>query len=489
VVALANGGFAAAWVDTPAGGSGVSVETRVFAAAGAPAASAPAATASVVTAPSTQVASTAVVGTSAISTASAQSIPDTPAAAPAVPAAWHPLATAGNNVLAAAGSGGALLDGQGGVDTVVFGGQRASYALTSDGTTYSVADTVHGVKTVLANVERLQFSDQSVAIDVNGHAGDAYRLYRAAFDRAPDKVGLGFWINAMDEGHTLPDVAAGFSGSAEFAAKYGANTSDAQYLNALYQNVLHRAPDAEGYDFWIHALENTSRAQLLVDFSQSTENRAQVADAIQNGIGYAPTLAGTAGKDVLAAGSAAWLDGKEGVDTVVFGGLRAAYSVTTEGANLAVADMQDAGKTLLANVERLQFGDQTVALDVKGNAGEAYRLYQAAFDRAPDKVGLGFWINALDEGHTLQDAAASFVGSAEFAGKYGANTSDAQYLQALYANVLHRTPDGEGYAFWLQALQNHTSRAQVLVDFSESPENQAQVIGAIQTGIDYMPWA
>jgi len=452
VVALANGGFAAAWVDTPAGGSGVSVEARVFTAAGAPADVAPAAGAT----------------------------------EPGAPAAWHPLATAGNDVLPAAGSGGGLLDGQDGADTVVFGGQRAAYTLTSDGTTWSVVDTVHGITTVLANVERLQFSDQSVALDVDGNAGDAYRLYQAAFDRTPDKAGLGFWIHAMDAGQPLSEVAAGFIGSAEFAGKYGTNTSDAQYVEALYQNVLHRAPDAGGYDYWMHTLQMTSRAQLLVDFSQGAENKSQVLGAIRDGIGYAQTLAGTAGKDVLAASSGALLDGKEGTDTVVFGGQRAAYAITPDGANWSVVDPQNAGETLLVNVERLQFSDQTVALDIAGNAGDAYRLYQAAFDRTPDKAGLGFWINAMDNGETLVDVASGFIGSAEFAGKYGATTSDAEYVDALYANVLHREPDAGGQDYWMHTLQL-TSRAQVLVDFSVSQENQAQVIAAIQDGIGYTP--
>jgi hypothetical protein len=445
LAALANGGFAAAWVDTPAGGSGVSVEARVFTAAGAPVAGTPAAGA---------------------------------------PAAWHPLATAGNDVLPAAGSAGGLLDGQDGVDTAVFGGQRADYTLTSDGTTWSVVDTLHGITTQLVNVERLQFSDQSVALDANGNAGDAYRLYQAAFDRTPDKAGLGFWIHAMDAGQPLSEVAAGFIGSAEFAAKYGTNTSDAEYVQALYQNVLHRAPDASGYDYWMHTLQLSSRAQLLVDFSQGAENKGQVLGAIQDGIGYAQTLAGTAGKDVLAASSGALLDGREGLDTVVFGGQRGAYSVTMDGTNATVLDTGNAGETLLANVERLQFSDQAVALDIHGNAGDAYRLYQAAFDRTPDKAGLGFWIHGLDGGLALVDVAAGFIGSAEFAGKYGANPSDAEYVDALYANVLHRAPDAGGQDYWMHTLQL-ASRAQVLVDFSVSQENQAQVIAAIQDGIGY----
>jgi hypothetical protein len=508
VVALANGGFAAAWVD--AGSSGVAVEARVFTAAGAPAAGVPAAGASLPSTVTSSVQSasqvsnagsgvsapvaSAPVVTAPVLTAPVLAAPAAPVAGapgtpvlatPSAPAASGLLASAGNNVLAA-GTGGGLLDGKAGMDTVVFSGQRAAYTLASDVTGVSVIDAASGIKTLLANVERLQFSDQTLALDVNGNAGEAYRLYQAALNRTPDKAGLSFWINAMDDGHSLQEVAANFVGSAEFAQKYGANTSDAQYVSALYQNVLHRAPDASGYDFWLQALQNTSRAKVLTDFSESAENQAQVMGAIRSGIAYTPAQPGTAGNNVMAAGSGALLDGKDGVDMVVFGGQRAGYTVTKDGAGVAVVDAASGIKTLLANVERLQFSDQTVALDVNGNAGEAYRLYQAALNRTPDKTGLSFWINAMDEGHSLQEVAASFVGSREFAEKYGANTSDADYVGALYQNVLHRAPDAAGYDFWLQALHD-TSRAQVLTDFSESQENQVQIIGAIQNGIDYTP--
>ena len=42
--------------------------------------------------------------------------------------------------------------------------------------------------------------------------------------------------------------------------------------------------------------------------------------------------------------------------------------------------------------------------------------------------------------------------------------------------------------FWMSSLQV-VSRAEVLVNFSESAENQAQVVGSIQNGIDYVHWA
>jgi hypothetical protein len=143
-----------------------------------------------------------------------------------------------------------------------------------------------GDHVTLANVERLQFSDQMVALDIDGTAGQAYRLYQAAFDRAPDKAGLGYWISMMDQGVSLQQAADGFVNSPEFASLYGANATDAQFVTALYQNVLHRAPDQAGYDFWMHSIQIVSRAEVLTDFSESAENHAQLIGTIENGIAY-----------------------------------------------------------------------------------------------------------------------------------------------------------------------------------------------------------
>jgi hypothetical protein len=187
-----------------------------------------------------------------------------------------------------ASSAGGLLDGKDGVDTAVFGLQRSWYALANNGGNVSVYDFLHGSTTTLAHVERLQFADKNVALDIDGNAGESYRLYQAAFNRTPDKAGLGYWIAAMDHGQGLKQVAANFIDSAEFRQMYGASPSDSQYVDALYQNVLHRTPDAAGYEFWLHALQVAPRAEVLVNFSESAENQAQVIGAIANGIEFTP---------------------------------------------------------------------------------------------------------------------------------------------------------------------------------------------------------
>ena len=127
-------------------------------------------------------------------------------------------------------------------------------------------------------------------------------------------------------------------------------------------------------------------------------------------------------------------------------------------------------------------------MDIDGNAGQAYRIYQAAFNRTPDNGGLKYWIGEMDNGSSLYSVADGFVHSAEFIAMYGTNPSTAQFVTKLYDNVLHRAPDSGGYGYWVDQLASHAqTREQVLTGFSESAENQAALIGAIENGMAYLP--
>jgi hypothetical protein len=85
-------------------------------------------------------------------------------------------------------------------------------------------------------------------------------------------------------------MASGFTNSAEFISLYGANNSNDDYLNLLYNNVLDRDGDPGGHAFWLGHLDagSVTREQLLIDFSESRENKANVIDLIANGIDYMP---------------------------------------------------------------------------------------------------------------------------------------------------------------------------------------------------------
>ncbi|MEP5731701.1 MAG: DUF4214 domain-containing protein [Sulfitobacter sp.] len=182
-----------------------------------------------------------------------------------------------------------------------------------------------------------------------------------------------------------------------------------------------------------------------------------------------------------------YIDAGAGMDTVVVDALGADTVFKIDGFGKPV--MQTAGDlpdVTLHNVERVIFEDGTLALDIDGNSGQVYRLYQASFDRTPDAEGLGFWIAQLDTNATsLLDAAEHFLKSEEFGTAYGDNETlaDKEFVDLLYANVLDRTPDEAGYAFWRDQQEKNLSREEMLVSFSESAENTANVAPAIDDGI------
>jgi hypothetical protein len=193
----------------------------------------------------------------------------------------------GGNDTLTGGAGNDSLDGGAGVDTVAYSGSKSNYTLTKGASTYTVTDRtgVDGTDT-LTNIERLQFSDRTVALDISGTAGQAYRVYQAAFNRTPDNGGLKYWIGLMDGGYTLAGVASGFIASAEFKTLYGSNPTNELFVSKLYDNVLHRAPDTGGYNYWVGLL-NTKKIDnisALINFSESPENQAGVIGVIQNGI-------------------------------------------------------------------------------------------------------------------------------------------------------------------------------------------------------------
>lgn len=174
------------------------------------------------------------------------------------------------------------------VDGAVLSGPRTSYTVSRrDGALTIVDNSGRDSTQTVRNPFRIDFTDQTLAFDVDGNAGQVYRLYRAAFNRQPDGPGLGFWIRAMDGGLTLGDLARDFTRSDEFVRLYGAAPSHDQIIQAIYRNVLHRAPDQAGAAFWLHHLANgLPLERLLIDFSESLENRQQVAAEIDLGIAY-----------------------------------------------------------------------------------------------------------------------------------------------------------------------------------------------------------
>lgn len=202
-------------------------------------------------------------------------------------------------------------------------------------------------------------------------------------------------------------------------------------------------------------------------------------------------ISGFSGDDVLIGGAGDdLLHGGGGIDVAQYAGPLSNFTISKTTTGLKVADKTGAeGVDQLDGVEILRFADAAISYDMTGNAAKAYRLYQAAFDRPADRAGLGYWIDYLDKGGSVDGMAAGFVNSSEFKSIYGDDPSNVALLSRLYQNILHRTPDQSGFDYWLGVLDGHKATvSEVLASFSESSENQVALIGVVGSGITYTPY-
>lgn len=199
----------------------------------------------------------------------------------------------------------------------------------------------------------------------------------------------------------------------------------------------------------------------------------------------ADTLRGFDGNDVLTGDTGSdVLDGGAGHDQAVYSGARSSYTIVEMNGMTTVTNGADTDQ--LTGIEELRFDDAVVSLvsDAEAVSAQVYRLYQAAFGRTPDTVGLSHnaalvETSALD----LEQMAQAFIASAEFVRSFGTAPSDADFVTLLYSNVLGRQPDDPGLSGWLDRLSGGSyERADVLLGFSESPENRALVADAISDG-------
>jgi hypothetical protein len=325
--------------------------------------------------------------------------------------------------------------------------------------------------------------------------GTGYSIYATATDAAGNTSAASSAVTFNIDAHAPVAPTAAFTQSDNQVAFTGTGEAGTTiYLTRVgdFIDIATTKVGADGnWSITTSPLPDGSYAIRPVSEDLAGNAKSALADSTFT-VSSSANLLGTAAKDTLTAtaGNNA-IDGQGGIDTVVYAGPRANYTVAKETWGYGVTDkVGNGGHDAVINVERLQFDDTGVALDISGSAGQAYRLYQAALDRPAESAGLGFWIYQLDHGLTLDDMVQDIINTQpEFIQKYGSNPTDAQFVNLLYANVLHRSPDAAGYDFWLKALTNHdTTHVGIVKFFSESPENQAQVIGTIQDGITYTPW-
>ena len=261
---------------------------------------------------------------------------------------------------------------------------------------------------------------------LNTVQSSVYRLYQAALNREPDVAGLQNWEASLNAGQSLAQVTTGFINSQEFQSTYG-GLNNTQFVTLLYNNVLHRVPDASGLASWVNTLNTgTARAVVVDGFSESTEFQnnstldsqayattaigdhylAQIYRLYETALNRAPDIGGFQN----------WIGAMQGG--------------------------QSLGQVTSSFVGSAEFQTTYGTLD---NTQFVTLLYNNVLHRAADVGGLASWVNLLNAGSTRATVADGFSESAEFIN--ASNSALTAYVQntmaPIWSDVLNGGPGND----------------------------------------------
>lgn len=259
-------------------------------------------------------------------------------------------------------------------------------------------------------------------------------------------------------------VINGGAGIDTFQADYGSRTVAITIaLNTTSFTALSSLPANQPQTITVRNIE---RLTITTGSGNDTLTGGAYTDTLRTGAG-ADILRGNGGSD--------FLDGGAGIDTAVYAGLSRGYSFIGQA---RVAGGREGGADTLTGIERVRFLDGTVSYETGTavwTADEATmavaRLYQVCLGRAPDIGGLEHYRAAVDQGYDLMHFTRVMIESPEFIGRFGTLTN-LQFVEQVYRFVLGREGDAGGVSTYTAALSQGYSRADVVLVFSESPENK-----------------
>lgn len=156
------------------------------------------------------------------------------------------------------------IDGSSGIDTMVLTSLNKNSVTLTHGTHWTVSSTSTGVDT-LSNIERVQFQDTKVALDLDGHAGQVAKLLGAVFgpSSVTNKTYVGIGLSYLDGGMSYEALAA-------LAVSVTGKSAPADVVNLLWTNVIGSAPSVDQAQPFIDMLNNGSSIGTLATLAADT---------------------------------------------------------------------------------------------------------------------------------------------------------------------------------------------------------------------------
>ena len=195
------------------------------------------------------------------------------------------IGTSANDTLQGA-AGNDSVDGGAGIDTAKFSSNWGNYKTSTSNNFFNVSDQRSGNDGTdsLSGVERLKFTDKSIAIDLQGNAGITAKVIGAVLGSSsvknPTIVGIG--LSYTDKGMSYSDLGA------LALSAVGVITNDA-IVTTLWRNVVGFDPSAAEKEPFIKMLADGMKAgDLVVLAAETSLNTINIGlvGLIQTGIEY-----------------------------------------------------------------------------------------------------------------------------------------------------------------------------------------------------------
>ncbi|NCW25611.1 MAG: matrixin, partial [Betaproteobacteria bacterium] len=128
----------------------------------------------------------------------------------------------------------------------------------------------------LVNMERLKFSDKSVAIDLDGNAGNAARTLATVLgkDAVKNSTYAGIAISLFDQGMTKDQV-----NQVALNARLGANAKSTDVVKLLWKNLFNADIDASNLAYYSGLIDSKAMtAAQLTTLAADLDLTAQLID-------------------------------------------------------------------------------------------------------------------------------------------------------------------------------------------------------------------
>ncbi|MCW8155313.1 DUF4214 domain-containing protein [Stutzerimonas stutzeri] len=120
------------------------------------------------------------------------------------------------------------------------------------------------------------------------------------------------------------------------------------------------------------------------------------------------------------------------------------------------------------------------------HAAAIVRLYHAVLDRSPELCGYNYWLGRANENLTQAQIGEAFLSSPEFMAQHS-ELSNSQFVDFIYQNVLERTADAVGRAWWLEQIETGaTTRGGMLYGVSQSSEYKGAMADDVAVDLLYL---